>query len=142
MSVKGIPDGYENVIPYLICKDTDKVIEFCQKAFDAKLAECSKTEGGVVMHATIHIRNSAIMLSEGSEAHPAMPVMLYIYFDNVDAVYKKALEAGGISLREPTNEFYGDRSCGVKDISGNQWWMATHVEDVSASEMAERQKKK
>jgi PhnB protein len=140
--VKAIPEGLENVIPYLVCRDTEKVIEFCQKAFDAKLTDMNKSEDGYVMHATIQIRNSAIMLSEASEKYPPMPVMLYIYFDDVDAVYKKAVEAGGISLREPTDEFYGDRSCGVKDVSGNQWWMASHVEDVSAEEMAERQKKK
>lgn len=142
MPVKAIPEGFENVIPYLVCKDADKVIEFCQKAFDANLSDCTKADGGVIMHATIHIRESAIMFSEASEAHPAMPAMLYIYFDDVDAVYKKAIEAGGVSLREPTNEFYGDRSCGVKDVSGNQWWVASHVEDVSAEEMAERQKQK
>jgi uncharacterized glyoxalase superfamily protein PhnB len=142
MAVKAIPEGYENVIPFLVCKDTDKVIDFCQKAFDAKLTECIKSNSGVITHAEIRIRNSTIMLSEASETYPPLPVMLYIYFEDVDTVYKKAVDAGGISLREPTNEFYGDRSCGVKDVSGNQWWMASHVEDVSPEEMTERQKKK
>jgi len=142
MAVKAIPVGYENVIPFLVCKDTDKVIDFCQKAFDAKLTECIKSDSGAITHAEIRIRNSTIMLSEASETYPPLPVMLYIYFDDVDTVYKKAVDAGGVSLREPTNEFYGDRSCGVKDVSGNQWWMASHVEDVSPEEMAERHKKK
>lgn len=139
MSVKAIPEGYNNVIPYLVTKHADKVIEFAQKVFDAKVDHVSKLENGIIMHATIHIRDSAIMLSEGSERHPATTGMLYIYVDNVDEVYKKGLEAGGESMREPTNEFYGDRSCGLKDAGGNQWWAATHVEDVSDEEMEKRQ---
>ncbi len=95
MSVKAIPEGYNNVIPYLVTKHADKVIEFAQKVFDAKVDHVSKLENGIIMHATIHIRDSAIMLSEGSERHPATTGMLYIYVDNVDEVYKKGLEAGG-----------------------------------------------
>jgi uncharacterized glyoxalase superfamily protein PhnB len=140
MSVKPIPDGYKNVIPYLICTGTEKVIEFCQKAFDAKIAEMHKTDDGTIMHAAIHIKDSAIMLSEGSPKFPPMPSMLHIYVEDVDSVYKKAIAAGGVSLREPANEFYGDRSCGVRDGSGNQWWIATHIEDVSPEEMERRQK--
>lgn len=142
MSVKPIPEGYENVIPYLMCSKTDEVIEFCKKVFDAKVDEISRGDDGSVRHATIHIRDSAVMLSEARAEYPATPVMLYIYVDNVDEVYKKAIAAGGVSQREPTNEFYGDRSCGVKDVSGNQWWFATHVEDVSPEEMKKRQEKK
>jgi len=140
MSVKPIPDGYNNVIPYLICKGTDIVIEFCKKVFGATVDEIHKNDNGTIMHATIHIRDSAVMLSEGSGNFPPMPCMLYIYVDDVDAVYKKALDTGGVSLREPTNEFYGDRSAGVKDPSGNQWWIGAHIEDVSPEEMERRQK--
>lgn len=139
MSVKAIPEGYSNVIPYLVTKHADKVIEFAQKTFGAKLDEAHKLEDGTIMHATIHIRDSAIMLSEGSERHPATTGMLYIYVDNVDEVYKKGLESGGESVREPKDEFYGDRSCGLKDAGGNQWWIASHVEDVSPEEMEKRQ---
>ncbi|HEU4521809.1 MAG TPA: VOC family protein, partial [Thermoanaerobaculia bacterium] len=58
------------------------------------------------------------------------------------AVYKTAIEAGGKSVREPTNEFYGDRSSGVVDPDGNQWWIATHVEDVTPEEMDRRMKER
>lgn len=139
MRVNPIPEGYGNVIPFLICSGAEDVIKFAQEAFGAKLSDISKSESGNVRHATIHIRDSAIMLSEGSAEYPAVPSMLYIYFDDVDEVYKKALAAGGVSLREPTNEFYGDRSCGVKDPSGNQWWIASHVEDLTGEEIAKRQ---
>ena len=139
MSVKPIPEGYGNVIPFLICSGAEDVIKFAEEAFGAKLSDISKSESGSIRHATLHIRDSAIMLSEGSAEYPAVASMLYIYFEDVDEVYKKALAAGGVSLREPTNEFYGDRSCGVKDPSGNQWWLASHVEDVSSEEIAKRQ---
>ena len=64
--------------------------------------------------------------------------MLHIYVDDCDATYKKALEAGSSSLREPANEFYGDRISAVTDSFGNQFWIATHVEDVSDEDMAHR----
>lgn len=131
MSINPIPERYKNVIPYLICNNTDKVIEFCQKVFDAKLTDITKRDDGKIVHATIHIRDSAVMLSEFSEKYPTFPAMMYIYVEDVDSVYKKGIDAGGISLREPTDEFYGDRSCGLKDTSGNQWWIASHIEDVS-----------
>ncbi|MBZ0202901.1 MAG: VOC family protein [Ignavibacteria bacterium] len=140
MSVKPIPAGFENVIPFLVCNDTQKVIDFAVDVFGAKVDDISKNDKGTIMHATIHIRSSAIMLSEASKEYPPNSAMIYIYVDNVDDVYKKGIEAGGESLREPTNEFYGDRSCGLKDISGNQWWIASHVEDVSPEEIQKRQK--
>jgi len=140
MSVKPIPEGFNNVIPFLVCKDTYKVIDFCKKVFEAKESHISRDDKGVIMHATIHIRDSAIMMSEGSERYPASPSMMYIYMENCDEVYKRGIAAGGVSLREPTNEFYGDRSCGFADSSGNQWWIATHVEDVSDEELEKRQK--
>lgn len=142
MSVKAVPEGFSNVIPFLICKDTDRVIDFCKKVFDAKESHVSRDDKGTIMHATVHIRDSAIMLSEGSERYPAQSTMMYIYVENCDEIYKRGIAAGGVSLREPTNEFYGDRSCGFTDPSGNQWWVATHIEDVSEEEIAKRMQNK
>ncbi len=142
MSVKPIPEGYQNVIPFLICTGADKVIDFCQKVFGAKVMDISKDDKGTIMHASIQIRDSAVMLTEGSEKYPAQPAMMYVYMENCDEIYKLGLASGGTSLREPTNEFYGDRSCGFTDPSGNQWWVATHIEDVSREEIARRMKDK
>lgn len=141
MNVKPIPEGYENVIPFLTCTGTEKVIEFCKKTFDAKLTDISKSGDGTIRHATIHINSSAVMLGEATKEHPPMPSMMYIYVEDTDAVYAKGIAAGGVSLREPTNEFYGDRAAGLKDPSGNQWWIGTHIEDVSDEEMEKRRKK-
>ena len=93
---------------------------------------------GKVMHATIRIGDSIVMVSDANDRFPSMPCMLYLYMDDVDAIYNKAIKAGGQSLREPTNEFYGDRSAGIKDAWNNQWWIATHIEDVDEKEMKRR----
>jgi PhnB protein len=66
--------------------------------------------------------------------------MIHLYVEDVDATYRRALEAGATSVREPADQFYGDRSGGVKDRFGNQWWIATHVEDVPPDEMKRRAK--
>ena len=141
MPVKSIPDGYHTVTPFLLVKEASKVIEFLKKAFGAVESSRHTLPDGSIMHAEIRIGDSNVMLAEASAKWPAMPSMLYLYVQDVDSIYKKAVQAGGKSLREPTNEFYGDRSAGVMDASGNQWWIATHVEDVPAEDMMKRQEK-
>ena len=66
------------------------------------------------------------------------PTSLYLYVPDADAVYRRAIEAGGVSVMEPADQFYGDRSGGVKDPVGNTWWIATHIEDVSPEEIRKR----
>ena len=140
MTVKAIPDGYHTVTPYLIATDAAKVLEFAQRAFGATEVEKHVDDKGRIVHAALRIGDSMIMLGQASDEWKAMPCMLHLYVPDVDATYKNAIAAGGKSVREPTNEFYGDRSAGVIDESGNQWWMATHVEYVSEEEMEKRMK--
>ena len=78
------------------------------------------------------------MFSQASERHPAMPCTIYVYVRDVDATYRAALAAGATSVMEPANQFYGDRNGGVQDSNGNQWWMGSHVEDVSPEELERR----
>ena len=92
------------------------------------------------MHAGVQIGDSQIMVTDSTEKYPAAGTRLYLYVDDVDETYKNAINAKGTSLREPTDEFYGDRSSGVKDSWGNEWWIATHVEDVDDEEMEKRAK--
>lgn len=139
MSVKPVPDGYHTITPFLLCKGVRELLEFLKTAFDAEIKEQHDAKDGTVMHAAARIGDSMLMLGEAQEKWPAMPSMLYLYVKDVDSFYKRAIEAGGKSLREPTNEFYGDRSCGILDASGNQWWIATHIEDVSPDEMRRRE---
>lgn len=138
MAVKPVPEGYHSVTPYCTVPDVAKVLEFVERAFDAKRVEAAPDASGVIRHADVLIGDSHVMFGQASEQWPARPGTLYLYTEHVDELYRKAMEAGGTSLREPTNEFYGDRSAGVQDSQGNQWWMATHVEDVTPEEMERR----
>lgn len=137
--VKPIPEGYHTLTPILVVNGAQAMIEFMKKAFDAKVISLHGMPDGTVMHAEIQIGDSMLMMSDATGRYPATKVMLSMYLPNVDEIYKKALAAGGTSLREPTLEFYGDRSCGVLDMAGNQWWIATHVEDVAPEEMKRRE---
>jgi PhnB protein len=139
MPVQPIPQGYHTVTPYLIVTGAAKTIDFAQKAFGAELAfEPMMTPQGQIMHAELKIGDSHIMVSDANERHPAMPSMLHLYVPNVDAVYQKALKAGGTSTQEPADMFYGDRSASVKDPAGVSWYIATHTEDVPMPELKKR----
>jgi PhnB protein len=138
-NVKPIPDGYHSLTPFLMVKGAANNIDFLKNAFGAIERSIHKTPDGTIMHAELIIGDSIIMMSEATEKYPAMPSALYLYVEDVDSVYHKAIQAGATSLREPTDEFYGDRSSGIKDPGGNQWWIATHMEDVSPEEMKRRE---
>ena len=137
--VKPIPDGFHTITPYLIADGAEKLIDFMQKAFGAKYDhEPAKRPDGKIMHATLKIGDSMLMVSESSERAKATPVMLYLYVPDVDAAYQKALKAGASSVMEPADQFYGDRGGGVKDAAGNSWFLGTHIEDVAPAEMKKR----
>jgi uncharacterized glyoxalase superfamily protein PhnB len=139
MAVKPIPDGYHTVTPYLVVRGAAKTIEFAKKAFGAEMVEQPVTRpDGTIMHAEFKIGDSRVMISDASEQHPPMQSMLHLYVPNVDAVYQRAVAAGGTSVMEPMDQFYGDRSGGVKDPAGNQWFIGTHKEDVSPQELKKR----
>jgi PhnB protein len=78
------------------------------------------------------------MMGEAQGEWRPMPCALYVYLENCDAVYQRALQAGATSIMEPADQFYGDRHGAVKDPCGNLWWIATHIEDVSNEEIARR----
>lgn len=138
MPVKPIPEGYHTVTPYLIVPDVEGQIAFLKEAFDAEERSISRDGKGRIMHAEVKIGDSVLMMGESNDNFPPMPAMLHLYLEDVDAAYERAVAAGAASLREPTDEFYGDRAGGVQDAYGNQWWLATHVEDVSEEEMVRR----
>ncbi len=139
MAVNWKPEGYHTVTPYLIGRGTAELIEFLKQSFGAQERERLMRPDGKIMHAEVKIGDSVVMMGEASDDFKAMPTSLHLYLEDVDAAYKRAVQAGGKSLREPTDQFYGDRSGGVEDASGNHWWLATHVEDVSPEEMQRRQ---
>jgi PhnB protein len=138
MSAKHVPEGYHTVTPYLVVNNVAELIEFLKRTFGAEERELlSKPDGGI-MHAEVMIGDSMVMMGEPADESEVIPALLYLYVDDCDAVYERALEAGATSLREPEDQFYGDRSAAVDDAFGNHWWLATHVEDVPAEEMQRR----
>jgi PhnB protein len=136
--VKPVPDGYHTVTPYLVVRDVPRLIDFVAQAFGATELKRAARPDGSIMHAEVAIGDSKVMMGEPMPPAPPMPGCLHLYVVDTDALYHLALQAGATSLREPTDQFYGDRMAGVQDPAGNQWWIATHTEDVPAAELARR----
>ncbi len=140
MAVQPIPEGYHTITPLLIVKQAARFIDFLKQAFGAEERGRFARPDGQIMHAEVKVGDSILMLADASEQFPAQPAALCLYVPDADAVYRSAVQAGATSLREPENQFYGDRSAGVADRFGNSWWISTHVEDVSREEMERRMK--
>lgn len=138
MAVKPIPEGYHTLTPFLIIEGAAKLIDFMKAAFNAQ--EVSRMEGkdGTIGHAELRIGDSMLMLADAQPEYPARPCMIGLYVEDVDATYQRALAAGATSVREVADQFYGDRSGAVQDASGMQWWISTHIEDVTDEELARR----
>jgi len=134
-----IPKGYGTVTPFLCVTDAVKLIDFLKQAFAAELTFRMDGPDGSVAHAEVNIGNSKVMIGQ-VPAERAIRAMLHLYVTDTDAAYNRAIAAGATSVREPADQFYGDRSGGVRDMWGNEWWMATHIEDVSPEEMERRMK--
>jgi PhnB protein len=139
MPVKPIPDGYHSLTPYLTIQGAGKLIDFMKQAFGAEELSRSPRPDGTIAHAQLRIGDSMLMLAEATEQWKPMPCAVYLYVKDTDSTYKRALQAGATSLMEPADQFYGDRGAGVRDPSGNCWYIGTHVEDVSPSEMKKRE---
>lgn len=140
MAVNPIPEGFHTVTPYLTVDDAQSLIDFIQQAFDGKVTYRMNDDQGNVRHAEMKIGDSMIMLGQArDEWNPTKP-NLVLYVPDCDALYKRAVAAGGKVIREMATQPYGDRSGGIQDPQGNVWWISTHVEDVSDEEMERRMK--
>jgi PhnB protein len=138
MAVKPIPEGYHTVTPYLTVADAEAQIDFLKKAFGGEETYRHKDNQGRVSHAEVRVGNSMLMIGQARDQWTPRPAMFYLYVEDVDAVYKRAVEAGAKPVQEIANQAYGDRSGGVEDSLGNQWWIGTHIEDVSPEEIQRR----
>ena len=136
--VRAIPQGFHTVTPFLVVDNAAGLIEFIKSAFDGKQTFRMDENDGKIMHATVTIGDSTIMISDKMEGMEAQTAMLYLYVEDADALFKNALRAKATQIHEPTTEFYGDRAGAVKDSWGNIWWIATHVEDVEHNELKKR----
>jgi PhnB protein len=136
--VKAVPDGFHTVTPYLVVEDAGQLIEFVTKAFGATLRYAHKRPDGKVAHAEVQIGDSILMMGSVHDDTKPIPTAIYMYVPNCDELYRRAIAAGGSSIGEPADQFYGDRHGGIKDPCGNSWWVATHIEDLSEQELERR----
>jgi uncharacterized glyoxalase superfamily protein PhnB len=122
------PDGYPSVSPYLVVAGASTLMDFLERAFGATRLRRFDRPDGSVMHAEVRIGDSVVMVGDGGESWPPVPASLHVYVEDVDAVYARALAAGGVALQEPTRKDGDpDRRGGVRDPAGNSWWIATQV---------------
>ena len=119
---KPIPEGWHSVTPRLVVQEPALLVEFLRQAFNAT------GEFRTDRPSVIRIGDSIVMVS-GVGPREAMPGFLYLYVDDIDATYRRALEAGALSLEEPTDVPYGDRRGMIEDPCGNVWQIATHKQE-------------
>ena len=141
-----VPDGYPRLMPYLIVDDAEAAIKFYGDVLGATERMRMPGPDGRIGHAELGIGDSVLMLAD---ENPEMgvraprrigdnPVMMYVYVDDVDGAFERALAAGAKTVRELEDRFYGDRAGQLEDPFGHRWDIATHTEDVSEAEMAKR----
>ncbi|HXF98745.1 MAG TPA: VOC family protein [Gaiellaceae bacterium] len=148
MALQPVPEGYHTLTPYLAVEEAARAIAFYERAFGAKERVRMDAPDGRVAHAELEIGDSVLMLSDpfpqGQTRPPAQlggtTVSVFMYVEDVDAVAKRAVEAGATIVTEVQDQFWGDRFGTLKDPFGHVWGIATHVEDLSPEEIAERAK--
>jgi PhnB protein len=144
-AVRPIPEGYHSITPQITCRDAAKAIEFYKNVFGAVELSRMPDPSGRIMHAELRIGDSRLMLNDeipGMAVAPTTAAIhshsLFIYTEDVDSVYKRAVKAGGRADMQPSDMFWGDRYGTFTDPFGHQWGVATHIEDVAPAEMQRR----
>ena len=122
------PAGYTSVSPYLVVEGASQTIDFVVRVFGAVELRRFAASNGKIMHAEVRIDDTVVMIADGSDGWPAMPSHVHVYVGDVDATYRRALEAGAISVQEPVKKQDEDKRGGVRDSGGTTWWIATKVE--------------
>jgi uncharacterized glyoxalase superfamily protein PhnB len=142
-TTQAVPKGYHTVTPSLVVAGAAKAIDFYKKALGAEEVMRFPAPDGSIMHAEIRIGDSTVMLGDempeqggrGPKSYGGTPVSLFIYRDNVDTAWKRALDAGGKSIMPLTDQFWGDRAGCFEDPFGHRWWLSQHVKDLSPEEL-------
>lgn len=137
---KPIPEGYHSLTPHLLVDGAQTLIMFLTATFGAEETFRSTTPDGSIGHAELRIGDSMLTLADAStsETGTPRPSTVMVYVEDVDETYRRAMENGAASLRDPADQFYGDRSAGVEDPVGGHWWIHTHIEDVPPEELVRR----
>ncbi len=122
------PFGLNTITPYLVIDGVSKLLSYLQEVFGAELRGAPQVrDDGTIKHAEVRIGDSVLMMGEPMGDFTPMPTTLYVYVEDCDKTYQKAIDEGGTSVLEVCNFPHGDRYGGVKDPTGNIWWIVTHV---------------
>ena len=122
------PEGYNSVSVYIVANGAQRVVDFLKKTFNAGELRRFDTPDGKIMHGEVRVGDTVVMIADAGGNYPAFPAWLHVYVPDVDATYKKALDAGGISVQAPVRkEGDPDKRGGVKDPAGNTWWISTQM---------------
>jgi uncharacterized glyoxalase superfamily protein PhnB len=119
-----LPEGHQHVMPYLVLENADGFMQFVKDVFDAEETYSMTREDGTIGHAQVKIGESTIMFAEQTAQWAAHTAGMFVYVDNADSCYEKALAEGAFSLMPPADQPYG-RSSGVRDPFGNVWWITS-----------------
>ena len=138
MSTNPAPTGYTTCSPYIISKDIDSLVKFLVDVFSGEIVKRITTRQGEPSHAVVCIGDTAVMMGPAKDDFPPIPGSLYIYVNSCDEVFGKAQAAGATTLMPPEDQFYGDRTAGVRDQWGNFWWIAQHLETLTPKEIQKR----
>ena len=122
------PDGYTSVSPYLIVDGASATIDFLRRVFGADEIRRFADPAGRVMHAEVRIDDTVVMIADGVDGWPPVPSHVHVYVRDVDATYRRALEAGATSVQEPVKKEDPDKRGGVKDAGGTTWWIGTKID--------------
>lgn len=124
------PEGYSSVSPYLIVDGASRTIDFLVQVFSAVELRRFLDPAGKIMHAEVQLDDTVIMLADGDDNWPTVSTNVHVYVPDVDATYRRALEAGATPVQEPVKKDDDDKRGGVKDAGGTTWWIATKVEQA------------
>ena len=127
MSATHKPEGYNTVSPYLIVDGAGRTIEFLVRVFGAVEVRRFADDAGGIVHAEVRIDDTVLMIADGGEGWPPVPSHVHVYVADVDATFRRALEAGATAVQEPVQKDDADRRGGVTDAGGTTWWIATMV---------------
>jgi PhnB protein len=122
-----VKDTYRTVTPYLVVPNADAELAFLKAAFGGTEIQCHRNQDNTVMHAEVQIGDSLVMLGQAGGQWRPRPAALYLWVEDVDTTYSRALAAGATSESEPEDKPYGHRNAGVVDQSGVTWWIGAPV---------------
>jgi PhnB protein len=128
MSAAFKPEKYTSVAPYLVVDGAARTIDFLERVFGAERLRRFDAPNDKVIHAEVRIDDTVVMLTDGAPDWPPIPSHVHVYVKDVDATYRRALDAGATSVQEPVKKEDADKRGGVKDAGGTTWWIATQVE--------------